>query len=63
MSKIKLWWLRTFCVITTEKAKSLGLSPKYNIYGDYINKLNCRSIWKDNKDKEYRVHELVEHLF
>jgi hypothetical protein len=56
--KIYLWWIRTFCIISNEKAKELGLTHLRNVYGDEINHLNCRSIWIDNKRREYRVHYL-----
>lgn len=57
-TSIHLWYLRTFKVITIEKAKELKLEHKENIYGDEINMLGCRSIWKDSKRRTYRVHEL-----
>jgi len=58
MKSIKLWWLRTFKVISTAKAKELGLSHSFNIYGDSINRMNCRSVWTDSKKRQYRVEEL-----
>lgn len=58
MKNIRLWWLRNFEVITTKKAKSLGLKFFENIYGDEINDLNCRSLWCDEKNRFYRVKEL-----
>ena len=57
-TKIKLWWLRTFVVITTEDAIALNLKHRENVYGDRINVLNCRSIWEDEKGKSYRVKQL-----
>ena len=59
MNKIIMWFIRTFTVLPNEKAKALGLKHKCNIYGDLINKLNCRSIWIDEKGNEYRVEHLV----
>jgi hypothetical protein len=36
------------------------MTPKeIQIDGDEINYLNCRSIWVDNKGREYRVHQLM----
>jgi len=52
------WYLRTFCVITIEKAKSMNLRHVENIHGDQINLLNCRSIWQDSKDRTYRIQSL-----
>lgn len=54
---LHLWYIRTFKVITTEQAKSLNLTFIRNVYGDEINKLNCRSIWFDSKTRTYRVKE------
>ncbi len=51
--------MRTFKVITIEKAKELNLQHHENIYGDLINMLGCRSIWKDSGRNGYRVHELM----
>ena len=50
-------WLSIFSVITIEKAEKLRLIYKRNIFGDEINRLNCRSIWTDGK-LEFRVGEL-----
>lgn len=58
MSGFSLWWVRTFQIISNEKAKELGLNHWRNIYGDEINKLNCRSLWLDNKHRVYRVSHL-----
>ena len=60
MSKIKMWFIRTFKVITIKEAESLGLSWNRNIYGDEINHLECRSLWVDSNDKVYRVDELLK---
>ena len=58
MKKLKLWWVSTFKVITTQKALEMNLKHFHNIYGDLINDLNCRSIWKDAESRLYRVEEL-----
>jgi hypothetical protein len=55
---MKEWWIRTFKVISKEDAKKRGLSFVGNVYGDEINQLNCRSIWRDSKIRTYRVSEL-----
>lgn len=57
---IKLFYYRTFKVIPFGKAHDLGLTFKCNIYGDLINKINCRSIWIDSKGREYRVEGLYK---
>ncbi len=59
-SKLYLWFIRNFKVITNHEAKELGLKHIANIYGDRINDLGCRSIWTDNKNREYRVMYLEE---
>lgn len=59
MKRLKLWWISTFKLIDTKKALELGLKHSHNIYGDAINHLNCRSIWKDSDGRQYRVKELV----
>ena len=56
--KIQLWWYRIFKILSTERANVLKLTWSYNVHGDYINRLNCRSIWKDSNGNEYRVKEL-----
>lgn len=59
MKAIKMFYIRLFKVITNEKAIEYGLTHFQNIYGDGINYLNCRSIWKDSKGRKYRVSSLV----
>lgn len=61
LHNLYMWWVSQF-VISTEKAKKLGLKPYMNVYGDGINRLNCRSLWRDERDNRYRVHELVHNL-
>jgi len=58
MQSIIKWFLRNFRVISNQKAKKLGLKHYRNIYGDEINKINCRSIWIDGNSKKYRVKNL-----
>ncbi len=57
--KIYLWWVRNFKVISNQQAEQLGLRHWRNVYGDEINRLNCRSIWFDYKQREYRVSHLI----
>jgi len=57
---IQNWWLRCFCVISIEKAKELGLNFLCNIYGDTINRINCRSLFTDKKGIIYRVDSLIK---
>ena len=61
MKELKLWYTRTFLVININYAKKLGLKHVRNVYGDEINHINCRSIWKDDKRRTYRVYELFRH--
>ena len=58
MKIITKWYARLFKVISNEKAEEWELTHFENIYGDAINHLNCRSIWKDNKGRSYRVEQL-----
>ena len=57
-NQMKEWWIRTFKVISKKDAEKRGLSFVGNVYGDEINRLNCRSIWRDSKMRRYRVDEL-----
>ena len=56
---MKEWFIRTFCVISKAQAEERNLSFVGNVYGDEINLLNCRSIWRDSKNRMYRVRELA----
>lgn len=58
MRELKLRWYRWFAVLPIEATKELNLTFVHNVYGDAINYLNCRSIWKDNKNRLYRVENL-----
>lgn len=51
----KMWYARWFKVITNQQAVEWQLTHAGNVYGDWINRLNCRSIWKDSKGRAYRV--------
>lgn len=62
ISRFSLWWIRTFKVISNQRAKELGLRHWRNVYGDEINHLNCRSIWVDDKSRQYRVSHLEDVL-
>jgi len=55
--EIKLWYYRKF-VISEQKALELGLRWYCNVHGDKINYLNCRSIYKDDKYRFYKIEEL-----
>jgi len=57
--EIKLWWIRNFRIISAKQAKELGLTWYRNIYGDEINRMDCRSFWIDSKRRGYRVLELM----
>lgn len=56
-----LWWIRNFNVISNQRAKELGLEWYRNVYGDEVNRKNCRSLWVDKKGRMYRVSDL-EHV-
>jgi hypothetical protein len=55
-----LWFIRNFKVISNQKAKELGLRHWRGVYGDEINRMNCRSIWFDSKQRQYRVSHLED---
>lgn len=55
---MKEWYTRTFKVISKEEAEKRELTFVGNVWGDEINKLKCRSIWRDSKMRRYRVSEL-----
>ena len=47
-----------FVVIDIKEAKEKGLNFVGNVYGDEINRLNCRSIWRDSKNRSWGVDQL-----
>jgi hypothetical protein len=59
IKKIKMWIKKEFGVLTIQECIDLNLEFCHNIYGDAINKLNCRSIWRDSNGKSYRCNSLV----
>jgi hypothetical protein len=62
ITRFYLWYIRTFKIISNQKARELGLKHWRNVYGDEINRRNCRSIWFDNKQREYRVTHFDDYL-
>lgn len=58
VSFFSLWYIRTFKVISNQRAKELGLKWYRNVFGDEINHINCRSIWTDKQGRIYRVSHL-----
>lgn len=58
INKIIFWFKKEFSVLTIEECKSLNLEWCHNIYGDYINHINCRSIWRDKNNKSFRCCSL-----
>lgn len=58
IKEIKLWYYRNFIIIDFNKTIELNLQFCFNIYGDLINRLNCRSIYKDNKNRYYTVKQI-----
>lgn len=57
---ILFWFKKEFGVLTIEECLSLGLEFSHNIYGDSINLMNCRSVWRNSKGKSYRCDSLYE---
>ena len=52
-------WLKSFAVIPTiEECGRRKLTFLSNVYGDSINRLNCRSLWIDRYGITYRCAEL-----
>jgi len=47
-----------FVKIDIEEAKERGFSFVGNVWGDEINRLDCRSIWRDSKNRAWRVNQL-----
>jgi hypothetical protein len=47
-----------FIIIDINEAKKRKFTFVENIYGDQINRLNCRSIWIDKKGRSWRVKQL-----
>ena len=47
-----------FFAIDIEEARKRGFSFVGNVWGDEINRLNCRSIWRDDKSRRWRVKQL-----
>ena len=63
MKALRKWYARNFQIITIEQAVEWDLEFLRNVYGDEINHLSsskklCRSIWKDAKNKQYRIDVL-----
>ena len=58
MNVFQKTYKRWFGILTLQECFDLSLSHIENIYGDEINKLNCRSIWVDSKGKKYRCESL-----
>lgn len=57
-----MWYYRNFVILSNKKAENLGLNWLENIHGDRINRLNCRSLWTDDKKRIYRVEHLVNNI-
>lgn len=60
MKSLKLWYYRNFKVISNDLAEELELTHLFNVYGSQINQWNCRSVWVDEKNRKYRVENLVK---
>lgn len=62
IKRAKRYWISNYQIISKDQAERLDLEFVTNVYGDRINELNCRSIWKDKKGNPYRCKELVENV-
>lgn len=60
IKRIYKWYIRLFTTISIKDAEDFGLVHVENVYGDNINALRCRSIWKDNNDKLWYVDQIKE---
>lgn len=60
MIKLKMWYARWFQVIDIQTARKWNLTHFGNVYGDMINRFNCRSIWEDSKGRQYRIKQLYQ---
>lgn len=60
--KIKFWFKKEFGILTIDECEKLGLIHCHNVYGDFINRMNCRSIWRDKKGKSYRCCSLYNEV-
>ena len=61
MILIKKWYKRNFCTLNLKECELFNLTFYFNVYGDHINVLDCRSIWKDSKGKIYKCEELYNY--
>jgi len=61
MKSLKLWFLRNFYfALTKSECEALKLKFCTNIYGDRINLLGGRSLWKDSKGNFYVCESLID---
>jgi len=58
MRRIYLWFIRPFKKFDIQFALDNNLKHRFNVYGDMINLLNCRSVWSDKNDNWYYVEQL-----
>lgn len=58
--KLKMWYASWCSVLTEQQIIEWELIFVRNVYGDEINYLNCRSIWKDSKGRTYRAESLLK---
>ena len=63
IQELILLYIRVFKVITQKKANQMEFVFYRNIYGDEINRINCRSLWQDYRGRLYRVYELYDENF
>lgn len=53
-----IFYHRFVVIKTIKEAEVRGLKFEHNVYGDSINRYNCRSFWYDEYDMRYRCAEL-----
>lgn len=56
--KSLLWSIVGKKILNVETARKMGLTHYTNLYGDFINKYNCRSLWRDEFHNLYGCNEL-----
>lgn len=59
IKNFKRWYKRIFGTYNKTECNELNLTFCFNIYGDAINRIGCRSIWKDSKGRYYRGEQLL----
>lgn len=63
MERIKCFFRSFKTVKSVKDADKMELIFDRNIFGDAINHLNCRSLWKDEYGFTYRCSELNKSIY